>query len=84
MLDGCGADHQAAVCDGIGERIELLGVREQLGGWANGRAGLAKSRLERMDYAQMKRTEVAHGARSRAEIKRITRANQNDAQPIEW
>ena len=83
MLDSRCADYETAISDGIGKTIELLGICEHLGGWANGGARLAKGQLERMDYTQMKCAEVAHGARGGAEVERVTRPNQNDAQAIE-
>jgi len=81
LADGGGSDDECAILDGFGEGLELFGAGEQRRG-ANRGARLAKSQLVGVYYAKMEETEVAHSAGGGADIERITRADEDDAQAI--
>ena len=83
MLNGGGTNHETAICDRVSKRIELFGMREYLGGGTNGGAGLAKRQVERANDAKAKCAKIAHRARSGAEIQRVPRADEDDAQAVE-
>ena len=84
MLNRCGADDERAIGNGVGERIELLGMRKHVSGRPDGGAGLTNRQLIRMDGAHMERTEITHGASGSTKIERVTRSDEHDAQPVEW
>jgi len=83
VADGSGSHDERAIGDGIRDALELLRIRKH-GRGADGRARFAKRRLVRLDHAQMAEAEVAHGARGRANVERIARRDQNDAQTVEF
>ena len=83
VADGGGSHDERAIGDGVGDALELLRIRKH-GRGADGGARLAKGRLVRLDHAQMAEAEVAHGARGRADVERVARRNQNDAQTVEF
>jgi hypothetical protein len=63
--------------------IKLLGARQHIRR-AHRRTCLAKRRLVRLYHAQVAKTEIAHRPRGRANIERIARSDQHDAQTIDF
>ncbi len=80
--NGGGADDESAVRNGFGETLELFGAGEKRRG-AHGRACFAKSQVIWSDYAKMEEAEVAHGAGGGANVERIARVDEDDAEVIE-
>jgi hypothetical protein len=80
--DGGGADHERAIGDGIGDALEFFGVGEKLG-CADGGAGFAEGEFVRVDDAELGEAEVAHGASDGADVKGISRGDQDDAEIAE-
>jgi hypothetical protein len=76
------ADDKRAIGDGLGDGLELLGAREHPRR-ADGGARLPKCGLVGIDHAQTRNAEVAHGARGRADVERVARRDQDDAQAVE-
>ena len=70
---------QAAIAHGFLHGMVFFGFRQKRRG-TNRRNRLAKGPFIRRDYTQMKRAEIAHRACGRADIERIARAHQDDAQ----
>ncbi len=81
VTHGRGADDERAIGHGFGDGGEFFRRGEDLGG-ADGRAGVAKGRGEGIDHAQASETEIAHGARGGANVERVARGYQNDAQAV--
>src|SRR5271157_4359757 len=82
MTDRGGSDHEAAVHDGFGDALVLLRLGQQ-GRGADGGARLAKCYFIRVHDPQAREAEVAHGASRRAEVERIARRDQYNAQIAE-
>ncbi len=76
-----GADHQAAVGDGFGHAAEDLRIQQHLRG-ANGGARTEVGGFPRSNQPKIPEAEVAHRTRRRADVQRIARAHQHDAQLI--
>ena len=76
------ADDESAVCHGFGETLELFGTGKKRRG-ADGRARFTKSQFVRIHDAKMEKAEIAHGAGGGADIERIARIDEDDAQAIE-
>ena len=83
MLNRSSSDNQSAVSYSVSQDCELFGICEHISGGADGGTGLAKRRLKRTHHPQMQRAEVAHGARGRAQVERVSRSDQHDTQPVE-
>jgi hypothetical protein len=83
VADGGGADDEGAVRDGFGEGGEFFGGGED-GGSADGGAGFTKSQFVWIDHAEVEETEVAHGAGGGADVERIARVDEDDAQAVEF
>jgi len=81
--DGGGPHDERAVCDSLGDSLELFGTGEQRSG-ADCRARLAKSHLIGVQYAEMEVSEVAHGTGCGADVERIARIDEYDAQAVEF
>jgi len=81
--NGGGSDDEGAVCDGFAERLELFCPGEQRRGADRG-TRLAKRQLIRVHHTKMEESEVAHGAGCRADVKGIARADEDDAQAVEF
>src|SRR5271155_6138959 len=82
VADGGGSDDERAVGDGFGDGLELFGTLEYVRR-ADGGARFAKRRLVGIHHAQMPKSEIAHGAGGRADIERVARGDENDAQAVE-
>ena len=82
MLNRSCSDNEYAVGHCVSQGCELFRIREHIGGGANGGTGLAKRRLKRTHHTQMQRAEVAHGARGRAQVERVSCSDQDDTQPV--
>ena len=80
--NGGGADDERAVRDGFGKTVERFGAGEKRRG-AYGGACFAKSQLVRIHDRKMEEAKVAHGAGGGADVKRIARVDEDDAQVIE-
>jgi len=81
--DGGGSDDEGAIIDSFGEGLELFGTGEQRGG-ADGGTRLAKSQLIGVHHAKMEEAEIAHGAGGCADVEGIARADEDDAQAVEF
>lgn len=77
-----GADHERAVSDGFGDGREFFGVLEKVGS-ADCAHGLPKSWREGIDDAQLRYSEIAHGAGRRTDIERVTGGDEHHAQTVE-
>ena len=82
VADGSRANDQAAIANGFFDGIVFFGFRQKRRGTNRGNR-LAKGLFVRRDHTQMKRAEIAHRACGRADIERIARAHQDDAQVLE-
>jgi len=79
---GGGADDERAVRDSFGNRLELFGAGEKRRGAHSG-ACFTKGQFVWIHDAKMEEAEVAHGAGGGANIERIARVDEDDAQVIE-
>jgi len=79
---GGGADDESAVRNGFGETLELFGAGEKRRGAHSG-ACFTKGQFVGIDDAKMEEAEVAHGAGGGANVERIARVDEDDAQVIE-
>jgi len=79
--DRGGADDERAVGDGVFDGFELLGAREH-GRSADGGAGLPKRGRIGLYDAQMAEAEIAHGASGGADVERVARLDEDDAQAV--
>jgi hypothetical protein len=79
---GGGADDESAVRDSFGETLELFGAGEKRRG-THGRACFTKSQFVGIDDTKMEEAEVAHGAGGGADVERIARVDEDDAQVVE-
>ena len=80
--NGGGADDESAVRNGFGKTLELFGAGEKRRG-AHSRACFAKSQFVWIHDAKMEEAEVAHGAGGGADVERIARVDEDDAQVVE-
>jgi hypothetical protein len=76
---GCGANDEGAVGDGFGDGFEFFGAGEERHG-ADGGTGFAEGWIVRVDDAQVEEAEIAHGPGGGADIERVARGNQDDAE----
>ena len=77
------SDYKRAVRHGFGHALVFLCVRQQRRRTDSG-ARLTKSSFIWGYHSQVTETEVAHGASGRANVKRIARSHQDDAQTVEF
>ena len=82
VADRGGADDQRAIGHGFGNGFELFGACEHVRR-TDGGARLTKRGLVRIHDAQVAEAEVAHGAGGRADIQRVARRDEHDAQAVE-
>ena len=80
--NGGGADDEVAVRDGFGESLELFGAGEKRRS-AHSRACFTESQFVGVYDAKMKEAEVANGTSGSADVERIARVDEDDAQVIE-
>ena len=83
MSRGRGSYHQRTVSHGFRNALIFFCVGQQCRR-AHGGPGFAKRRFIRIDHAQVKKTQVAHGPRRRTNIERIACRNQYNAQAVEF
>ena len=83
VADGSGAHDQRTIGHGFGNGLEFFRACEH-GGGAHGGARFAERDLVGIYDAQAKETEIAHGAGGGADIERVARAYQDDAQGVEF
>jgi hypothetical protein len=83
MTHSGGAHHERAFGHSVPDGSEFLGTGQNRSA-THGGARLAKGALERVDNPQVRAPEIAHGAGGRANVERISRRNENDAQAIEF
>ena len=81
--DGGGPHDERAVCHSLGDSLELFGTGEQRSG-ADCRARLTKGQLIGVQHAEMEASEVAHGTGCGADVERIARTDEYDAQVVEF
>ena len=77
------ADDERTISDGFGHARVLFRVGEQLGS-TDGGAGRAKCGVVGIHDAQIGETEIAHSASSGADVKRVARGHQDDAQTVKF
>ena len=82
MANGRGSHDQRAIGDRFSDGFELFGAREQRR-CADGGTRLAKRGLVGIHDPQAAETEIAHRAGSRADIERVARGDEHDAQTVE-
>ena len=80
--NGGGADDERAVRDSFGERLEFFSAGEKRRCTHSG-ACFTKSQFVGIHDAKMEETEVAHGPGGGADVERIARVDEDDAQVIE-
>jgi DNA-binding response OmpR family regulator len=83
MTDSSGSDYQRAVGNRLSHSFVLL-RRRQHGGGAHRGASALKRNIVRIHDSQTLETEVAHGPSGGADVERIARVHQDDAQMIEF
>ncbi len=83
MTNGGGADYERAVGHSVRDGSVFLGAGQNRSA-AHGGTRLAKGAFERIHHSQVRAPEVAHRAGGRADVERISRRNENDAQAIEF
>jgi len=82
MANSRGSHDERAIGDRIGDGFELFGARQQRRR-ADGGTRLAKRGLVGIHDAQVAETEIAHGTGGCADIQRVARGNEHDAQAVE-
>lgn len=80
--EGCGADHERAVGDGLLQGCGFAGLGEELRR-PDGGFGLTPVRLMRRHDGQAAQAEVSHGAGGRSYIEGIARRDEDDADAVE-
>jgi hypothetical protein len=80
--DRGGPDNERAIRHSFRDGLKFFGAGEQWGG-ADGGARFAKCQFIRIHDAKMEEAEVAHGASGGANVERIARLDENDAQVVE-
>ena len=83
MTNGRGADYERAVGHSVSDGCVFLGAGQNRSA-AHGGTRLAKGALERIHHPQVRAPEVTHRARGCADVERISRRNENDAQAVEF
>lgn len=81
VADGCGANDEGAVRDGFGDGGEFFGGGENRGS-ADGGARFAEGQFVGIHDAEVEEAEVAHGASGCADIERIARVDEDDAEAV--
>ncbi len=77
-----GSNDEGAVRDGFGHGFELLCADEHRRG-SDGGTRFAKRQFIGIHDTKMEETEVAHGAGGRADVERVARIDEDDAQAVE-
>ena len=83
VADGCGPHNERAIGDRIGHGFEFFRLRKDRRS-SHGGACLAKRHLVEIHDAKVKESEVAHGASGSANIERVARAYQDNAEKVEF
>src|SRR5512136_2540137 len=78
----CRAHDEGTVRHGVGKGREDLRTLQDVRR-THSRARFAKRRLEGIHEPQRANSEIAHGTGCRADIERIARGHENDAQVVE-
>ena len=79
IAHGSRANYVCAVENSVCNRAEFFGAFEDRGGADGGRC-IVKSKLIRIDKAEMMGSEVRHGASGRADVLGIAWADENDSE----
>jgi len=81
LAHGSGSHDECAILNGVRDGLELLGLGKQ---WsrANGGTRLAKCQFVGVHHAEVEETKVAHGACGGADIERVARRDENNAQVV--
>ena len=82
VLEGCGAEGEGAVGDGLCERLGSSGALQKSFG-TDGGLSVAPVGLVRGDNGEMGEAEVGHGPRCRADVEGVARRDQDDLDAIE-
>jgi len=83
MAHSRGSHDERAVRHSFRHRAEFFCARENRSA-SHGGTSFAKRRFVGIHDTQMYATEIAHRARSRADVQRIARRDQHDAQAVEF
>lgn len=83
VADGGSSNDQRTVRNRFGHGLVFFGGRQH-GCGADGRTSIAKGHVVWIYHPQMLKSEVAHGSSGRADVERIARVHQDDAQMIEF
>ena len=83
MTNGRGTDYERAVGHSLRDGRVFFGAGQNLGA-AYGRTRLAKGVFKRIHDPQVRAPKVTHRASCRADVERISRRNENDAQAIKF
>jgi hypothetical protein len=84
VSDGGGTDNQRAIGNSLGNGLEFLRVGKNVSRGAHGRAGAFKGYVIGIYDAEVKESEVAHGAGGRADVQRIARVDEDDSQTVKF
>jgi len=79
---GC-ADNEGAVGNGFRQAGEFARARQN-GRGANRGTRLTKCRFERIHKTQIEKSKIAHGASGRADIERVARGDEHNAETVEF
>ena len=80
--NGGGANDEGAIRDSFSGRLEFFSARQKRQGAHSGSC-FTKSQFVGIHNAKMEETEVAHGPGGGADVERIARVDEDDAQVIE-
>jgi hypothetical protein len=80
---GGSSDDEVAVRDGLGHGLEFFGAGEQRLR-ADGGMRFTESQFVRVHHAKMRESEVAHRTSGGADVQRIARLDEDDAQVVEF
>jgi hypothetical protein len=83
VTDRCGSNHQRAVGHGFGNALVLFRARQQRRS-SDGGTRLAKGYVVRVHHSKPEKPEIADGASGRADVERIARGHQHNAQTVEF
>ena len=83
VADSGGSNDQRTVRNRFGYGFVFFSSRQHRCG-ADGRASIPKSHVVWIYYPQAVKSKIAHGSSGRADVKRIARVHQDDAQMIEF
>ena len=83
MTDGSGSDHERTISNSFRYGFEFFGIDQYIRG-SHGRTRILKRHIIGIYDSQVEKSKVAHGPSGRADVERIARVYQDQAQVIEF